>query len=72
VPVDETVLVNAVIKFRAGQHTDSIGIQNVGSPFHVPWVWCELLRTHRFGTFTLYGRGSVFPSHAWISTASGS
>jgi hypothetical protein len=30
VPANETVLVNALIKFRAGKHTDDVGIKNVG------------------------------------------
>src|SRR4030095_5968090 len=38
VPKNENVLVNALIKFRAGTHTDNIGINEVHSPFHVPWV----------------------------------
>jgi hypothetical protein len=28
-------------------------------------VWCETVLTYFGGTFKLYGRGSVFPSHAW-------
>src|SRR5262249_36303325 len=61
----ETVLVNALIKFRAGSHTNSVGINNVGAPFHVPWVWCETLLTFAGGKLKLYGQGTVFPSHAW-------
>jgi len=63
----ETVLVNALIKFRAGKHTDDVGINSVGSPFHVPWVWQETLVTYNpaEAKIKLYGRGSVFPSHAW-------
>jgi hypothetical protein len=65
-PDGETVLVNSLIKFRAGKHTDDVGINNVGAPYHVPWVWCETLLTYvGFGVFSLTGRGSVFPSHAW-------
>jgi hypothetical protein len=64
-PPDETILVNALIKFRAGKHTDDIGVNNVKSPYHVPWVWCELLATYSKGSVKLYGQGSVFPSHAW-------
>jgi len=65
VPANETVLVNSLIKFRAGSHTDNIGITHVGSPFHVPWVWCELLLTYAQGVFKMYGHASIFPSHAW-------
>jgi hypothetical protein len=64
-PPDETVLVNGLIKFRAGKHTDDIGVNSVKSPYHVPWVWCELLVTYFKGAIKLYGQGSVFPSHAW-------
>ena len=65
VPPTETVLVNALIKFRAGQHTDDVGINNVKAPFHVPWVWCEVLVTLVGGKIKLYGSGSTFPSHSW-------
>jgi len=69
VPQNETVLVNSLIKFRAGSHTDNIGINHVGSPYHVPWVWCELLLTFAQGTFKMYGHASIFPSHAWYFDA---
>jgi hypothetical protein len=59
------VLVNALIKFRAGKNTDEIGIKSVRSPFHVPWVWCEFVLTYGKGEFKMYGKGSIFPSHAW-------
>jgi hypothetical protein len=63
-PKNEVVCVNALIKFRAGSHTDSIGVSDdVGSPFHVPWVWCELLLTYDRGIFKLLGCGSIFPTH---------
>jgi hypothetical protein len=65
VSLDETVLVDALIKFRAGKHTDDIGVNKVGCPWHVPWVWCEGLLTYARGQFKVYGRGSIFPSHAW-------
>jgi hypothetical protein len=65
VPPTETVLVDALIKFRAGKHTDDVGINEVGCPFHVPWVWSELVLTYGSGKFKIYGQGSVFPSHAW-------
>jgi hypothetical protein len=66
-PAGETVLCNALIKFRAGAHTDDIGINSVGAPFHVPWVWHETLVTYSpvEAKIKLYGRGSIFPSHAW-------
>jgi hypothetical protein len=67
VPGQQTVA-HSLIKFRAGTHTDGIGVgQMVGAPFHVPWVWSELLLTYADGAgrLNLYGVGSVFPSHAW-------
>jgi hypothetical protein len=64
VPDGETVLVNALAKVRAGKHTDEVGI-NIGSPYHVPWVWCELLLTVKDGQFKMYGNASIFPTHAW-------
>jgi hypothetical protein len=63
--VGEVVLVNGLIKFRAGKHTDDIGVKDVGCPFHVPWVWSEFLLTYKDSKFTLTGNGSIFPSHAW-------
>ena len=65
VPTTETVLVDSLIKFRAGKNTDDVGINKVGAPYHVPWVWCELVLTFGNGQFKMYGRGSIFPSHAW-------
>ena len=66
VPANETVLVNALVKFRAGSHTDATGVStDVGCPFHVPWVWCETLLTFTKGNLKLYGRGSIFPTHIW-------
>jgi hypothetical protein len=66
----ETVLVNGLIKFRAGSHTDKIGI-DIGCPFHVPWVWCETLLTYKGGGgFSLYGRASLFPTHHWFVNGS--
>lgn len=65
VPASETVLVDGIIKFRAGAHTDNIGINSVGCPYHVPWVWCETVLTYDGTNFKLYGRGSVFPTHTW-------
>ena len=63
--VGEVVLVDGLVKFRAGKHTDDIGIKDVGCPFHVPWVWSEFLLTYKGSKFTLTGKGSIFPSHAW-------
>ncbi|MFM0200760.1 hypothetical protein PQR53_12895 [Paraburkholderia fungorum] len=63
-PKNEVVCVNALIKFRAGSHTDGIGVSDeVGCRYHVPWVWCELLLTYDKGMFKLLGCGSIFPTH---------
>jgi hypothetical protein len=64
IPADETVIADALIKFRAGPATDALGLM-MGSPFHVPWVWCETLLTYKQGKFRLYGCGSCFPTHSW-------
>ena len=56
---------NLVAKFRAGRHTDEIGLTTAGSRFHVPWVWSETLLTFSDSKFRLLGVGSEFPSHAW-------
>ncbi|MDO9003239.1 MAG: hypothetical protein Q7V20_07290 [Aquabacterium sp.] len=69
------VLVSGLIKFRAGGHTDRIGIEKANSPVHVPWVWSEFTLVSVGGKYRLLVSGSVFPSHAWyvngkkISTA---
>jgi hypothetical protein len=64
---NETVLVNGVAKLRASQREDELGVSSqIGVPFHVPWVWCEILVTYAGGrNFNIFGRGSTFPSHAW-------
>jgi hypothetical protein len=64
---DEKVICNSLNKFRAGKHTDDIGVSPaVGSPFHVPWVWSEMLLTVRQdGNLCLYAAGSQFPTHSW-------
>jgi hypothetical protein len=66
IPSDASVVVSALVKFRAGEHTDSIGVSSdVGSPVHVPWVWCEYTLFVRQSRLYLACRGSKFPSHAW-------
>ncbi len=62
----DEVLASAFIKFRAGPHTDSIGISaDVKSPVHVPWVWCEYALVTSGEKIKLLAQGSCFPSHAW-------
>ena len=65
VPATETVIADLLVKFRAGAITDNLGVKAVGAPYHVPWVWCETVLTYAAGRFKLYGRGSIFPTHAW-------
>ena len=62
---DYKVLASAMIKFRAGAHTDKIGISEAKSPVHVPWVWCEFALVRSPAGLRLLGNGSTFPSHAW-------
>jgi hypothetical protein len=65
IPRDSEVVLSALIKFRAGSHTDNIGIQKAKSPVHVPWVWCEYALISARSTYRLLCVGSTFPSHAW-------
>lgn len=65
VPGGGTVIASTLVKFRAGTHTDSLGVDVVGCPYHVPWVWCETLLVYVGGRFKLVGRGSIFPTHTW-------
>jgi hypothetical protein len=68
IPAGEEVIASGLIKFRAGAHTDKLGVSSkVGCPFHVPWVWCETAVTYDYDRddFKIYGRGAQFPSHAW-------
>ncbi|CAN5856302.1 hypothetical protein BH11PSE8_BH11PSE8_47140 [soil metagenome] len=65
VPSNATVLTSALIKFRAGSHTDKIGIDDAKSPVHVPWVWCEYALVRVGSELRLLGQGSSFPSHRW-------
>ena len=66
VPQDNLVA-SALIFFRAGKHTDDIGVKVVKCPYHVPWVWCEWLVTYNAGKFTMYGTGSIFPTHTFYA-----
>lgn len=66
IPVDAEVLVSTLIKFRAGEATNNIGISSmVRSPVHVPWVWCEHALVKQGKEYFLVCCGSKFPSHAW-------
>lgn len=59
------VIVSGLIKFRAGPHTDAVGVKDAKSPVHVPWVWSEFALIEVAGKLRLLGKGSAFPSHAW-------
>jgi hypothetical protein len=63
----EQLLVDGLVKFRAGKPTDDIGISNdVGSPYHVPWTWSEMALTYASGgEFYIYLKGAVFPTHTF-------
>ncbi|MDJ0933371.1 hypothetical protein [Breoghania sp.] len=65
VPPGYRFVAGDLIKFRAGQHTNDIGIKDGWSPRHVPWVWCEHALVERQGDFKLIANGSRFPSHSW-------
>lgn len=58
-------LAHMMIKFRAGEATNKLGLEEAHSPFHVPWVWCETALARVHGRLKLLCRGSLFPSHAW-------
>jgi hypothetical protein len=63
---DEQLVADGLIKFRAGAHTDEVGIRDAGSPFHVPWMWNEIVVTYTGqGKFYVHTRGAIFPSHSW-------
>jgi len=65
-PPNEQVVADGLIKFRAGKHTDEVGIRFAGSPFHVPWAWSALAVTYAGKReFHVYTRGAIFPSHRW-------
>lgn len=65
VPKGVAVLAGAMIKFRAGAHTDQIGIDDASSPVHVPWVWSEFAVVSDDQGYRLLTRASTFPSSAW-------
>jgi hypothetical protein len=63
---EETVIGEGLIRFRAGEDTDALGVNKALSPFHVPWVWCGLAVTYAGdGKFRFHTQGSVFPTHYW-------
>jgi hypothetical protein len=62
----EVILGHSMIKFRAGTQGDYIGVVGMGTPNHVPWVWCESILTYKDNAgLVIYGAGSAFPCHAF-------
>ena len=62
----EAVIANGLIRFRAGPHTDAIGVSDAKAQYHVPWVWVEFLLTVTGpGQVRLRGASSQFPTVAW-------
>ena len=62
----EAVIANGLIRFRAGPHTDQVGMEDANAQYHVPWVWVEILLTSiGRGQVRLYGASSQFPTVAW-------
>ena len=59
------IIASGLIKFRAGDKTDKIGIEEAESPVHVPWVWPEFALVSSGSSYRLLCNGSIFPSHAW-------
>jgi hypothetical protein len=64
IPAGERIVADALIRFRAGAHTDEVGVQ-VGSPNHVPWVWNEFAVTANGSQVKIYGAASAFPTTWW-------
>ena len=65
-PPGERLIANAVMRFRAGPHTDRVGMTDATSEYHVPWVWAEFLLTSLGGgRVRLRGASSIFPTVAW-------
>ena len=62
----EAVIANGLIRFRAGPHTNKVGLDDANSQFHVPWVWAEFLLTSiGKGNVRCRGASSMFPTVAW-------
>ena len=62
----ERLVVNGLHRFRAGTHTDMVGMREAHSAYHVPWVWAEfLLTTTGGGRVRLRGASSIFPTVAF-------
>ncbi len=63
IPAGERLIMNAVHRFRAGPHTDRVGMSQAKAAFHVPWVWAEILLTSLGnGRVRLRGASSIFPT----------
>ena len=65
VDASEVILGHSLIKFRVGKRGDYIGVVGIGTPTHLPWVWCEAILAYKDNNLILYGAGSAFPCHAF-------
>ena len=62
----ERLIASGLLRFRAGPHTDSVGLSDANAQFHVPWVWAEFqLTSLGGGRVRLRGASSQFPTVAW-------
>ena len=60
------MIANGLIRFRAGPHTDEVGLSDANAQYHVPWVWAEFLLTSvGHGQVRCRGASSQFPTVAW-------
>jgi hypothetical protein len=59
------ILADAVMMFRAGEHTDDIGVRSAHAAFHVPWVWNEFALVYTNGAYYLRAAAAKFPTTWW-------
>jgi hypothetical protein len=65
-PRGERLLMQGLIKFRAGAHTDDTGYRVIECPHHVPWTWCEVqLSLAGDADLRLRARMAAFPSFSF-------
>ena len=63
---NERLVASGLLRFRAGPHTDAVGLSDANSQYHVPWVWAEFqLTSLGGGRVRLRGASSQFPTVAW-------
>lgn len=63
-PEGAKIVSSALIKFRAGEGVNKIGIEQAESPYQVPWVWSEHAVICVKSQLKIIAKGSLFPSHA--------